>query len=191
MPKQLKPKLNLDALTLQSTPAAKLAQGHTKDATKAITDDMVKEAMADLGWLDDDLVLGSDLDDDDAGSKTASATGIIGLEQLESDLETGVSEMLLQFQKSTAGESATRDANINTRYWFALAFQTEAAKREFLTKIGWIDLGDKYFCGEEIANRLGIEMTIPLPNMPNWRAKASLRALSTDRSDAAHSGDTD
>lgn len=123
---------------------------------------------------DTSLLLLRDGDDPD---ESPDSDGFLSMAQIEENLQEGISEILQAFQKSSRGEIEIRDNNINTRYYLVLAFQSEAAKNEFLGKSGWIDLGNKYLCGEEVANLMGITMTIPVPGMPNWRAKQSLAAL--------------
>jgi hypothetical protein len=47
---------------------------------------------------------------------------------------------------------------VDTEYWFCVCFQNRAQKDEFLRLAGWIDHGDKYLDGLEIARRMGIKI---------------------------------
>lgn len=41
-------------------------------------------------------------------------------------------------------------------FWFAVCFQSQAQKDDFLHLTGWADLGDKYLDGLKVSARLGV-----------------------------------
>lgn len=58
-----------------------------------------------------------------------------------------------------------RDAwrvTVDPEYWVCVCFQSREQKEEFLTKAGWLDLGEKYLDGVEVAKRLGVTV-LPIP----------------------------
>ena len=58
---------------------------------------------------------------------------------------------------------------LDTEYYAILCFQSRAQKEEFLGKIGWLDLGDKYLDGLKVAERLKVEIepiNLPQPAPP-------------------------
>lgn len=58
-------------------------------------------------------------------------------------------------------------------FFFCVVFQSREQKEQFLEGIGWMELGDKYINGLEVARRLGIPVDIvsieplPLRGKPN------------------------
>lgn len=68
--------------------------------------------------------------------------------------------------------------NTDSEFWFCIGFQNRAQKDEFLTKLGIMELGDKYLDGVEVAKTLGIKMETPMPEMPNFGHDARLEILS-------------
>jgi hypothetical protein len=58
-----------------------------------------------------------------------------------------------------------RDAyrvTVDPEYWVCLCFQSREQKEEFLARAGWLDLGEKYLDGLEVAKRLGVAV-LPIP----------------------------
>jgi len=47
---------------------------------------------------------------------------------------------------------------IDSEYWFAVCFRTREQKARFLEAMQWVELGDKYLPGDEIAKRMGIDL---------------------------------
>lgn len=72
-----------------------------------------------------------------------------------------------------------RDAwrvTVDPEYWVCVCFQSREQKEGFLTKAGWLDLGEKYLDGLEVAKRLGVEvLPIPLSTKTPPLAPKSLR----------------
>lgn len=79
-------------------------------------------------------------------------------------------------------ESARKEAqghldSGDTEFWIALGFQSRTAKEEFLRRANLIDLGDKYLCGEEVAERLGIALPEAVLQLRKRPVHARIRAL--------------
>jgi len=85
---------------------------------------------------------------------------------LEGDAKAEVSAALAAI---LAERKLKRDAYrlmADTEYWVCLCFQSRAQKEEFLQKMGWLPLGDKYLDGLKVAEMagLGIEpVDLPAP----------------------------
>jgi hypothetical protein len=65
----------------------------------------------------------------------------------------------------------------DSEYWVALCFQTREQKEEFLHKIGWANLGDKYLDGMLCAEASQIRLTSRLPAVPKLRTDRRLTEL--------------
>jgi hypothetical protein len=46
----------------------------------------------------------------------------------------------------------------DSEFWCAMYFQTRDQKEEFLRRMGWLDIGDKYLDGQVLAKVQGIEL---------------------------------
>lgn len=77
-----------------------------------------------------------------------------------------VSELLEGFRARERTERRRFEDATDSEYWIALCFQTREQKEEFLRKMGWSDLGDKYLDGMACAERSGVELTSRIPPMP-------------------------
>ena len=65
---------------------------------------------------------------------------------------------------------------VDPEYWVCVCFQSREQKEEFLAKAGWLDLGEKYLDGLEVARRLGVAvLPIPLDTKTPPLAPKSLR----------------
>jgi hypothetical protein len=65
---------------------------------------------------------------------------------------------------------------LDTEYYICICFQSRTQKEEFLEKIGWFDLGDKYLDGLKVAERLGIDIEpVNLPKPPPPKTPKPLR----------------
>ena len=78
------------------------------------------------------------------------------------DPEVAVREELRAVAQSVVDEKrARRDeyrTEVDTEYWFVVCFQNRAQKDEFLQKVGWDRLGDKYLDGLAVAQVLGVDI---------------------------------
>ena len=127
-----------------------------------------------VGLVDDDQVrlLGDDASDDEDVE-----TGPIGPDVVERMAAEELSEVLAGFkQRERTEEQRFHDAT-DTEYWFALCFQTREQKEEFLHRMGWFELGDKYLDGMAAAERSGVELTSRIPPMPTHRVDRQLADL--------------
>lgn len=88
------------------------------------------------------------------------------LEQLEKDLAEMVADMAAGFTAADAGKQPY-DEVLDGSYWTAIAFQSTANRNAFFRAMGLEDLIGQYVSGEELAERLGIEL--PVPKMPIWK----------------------
>ena len=99
------------------------------------------------------------------------------LEEMERIAQEEVNEI---FRKITeAGNKAKKKfiEDNDGEYWVALCFQTRAQKEEFLQKVGWMHLGDKYIDGMELAELLGISLESEVPPLPRERIDPTYRSL--------------
>lgn len=120
------------------------------------------------------------------GNREIVGNHVMTPEEKLAEMERIAEEELTELQKNFR-EAARREAEgymleMDTEFWIALAFQTQAAKLEFLAKTGLDALGDKYLCGEAAAAIVGVEMTTPIPDALDKKQQSSrrLKALATD-----------
>ncbi len=88
-----------------------------------------------------------------------------------------VNEVLAGFRSRARNENVRFEQATDSEYWVALCFQTRQQKEEFLTKLGLLELGDKYLDGMAVADKLGITLESPVPPMPNLREDGTLLGL--------------
>jgi hypothetical protein len=105
------------------------------------------------------------------------------LEQQDAAKMAQVYDALTDIKKSAGKELDRFRVSVDTGFWFAVAFQSREAKDEFLRLMGWVDLGDKYLCGEDVAKRLKVTLETPLPDIPKWTTSKRLVALSSPMTD--------
>lgn len=75
-------------------------------------------------------------------------------------------------------EAARKNDAVDTEHWIAICFQTRVQKEQFLRALGWIDLGDKYLDGRELAAQMGIALADgPIRSQP--RSAGSIADLPT------------
>jgi len=103
---------------------------------------------------DDDLFGGDDFDIVDP-----SEAGKSSPEKREREL----SETLQKLKASLKNERDVFLENVDSEYWFCVCFQTREQKEEFLEKMKWLDLGDKYLDGLEVAERQELKLDNPTP----------------------------
>lgn len=131
-------------------------------------------ASDNVGLLDDDQVrlLGDDASDDEDVDD-----GPLRPDQVEQMAEAELSEVLAGFKARERTEEQRFHDATDTEYWFALCFQTREQKEEFLHKMGWFELGDKYLDGMAAAEKSHVELTSRIPPMPTHRVDRQLADL--------------
>jgi hypothetical protein len=103
---------------------------------------------------------------------------LIGLDDEEDETTEEESEKLRDFRRATVNEAMVKEMNLDGRYILCLAFQKQEYLDQFIDGMEWRGLGGPYYCGEEIAHRMGIQIAAPIPAMPNWGKKKALADLS-------------
>lgn len=88
-----------------------------------------------------------------------------------------ISELLQGFRDRAGREQQRYEDATDSEYWFAVCFQTRAQKDEFLQKMGWVAIGDKYLDGLKVARKLGVTITAETPAMPVLRVDRRLAQL--------------
>ncbi len=96
---------------------------------------------------------------------------------IEAVAEGEVNEVLAGFKDRAKQEAARHEYAVEAEYWCCLYFQTIDQKDEFLRKIGWDELGDKYIDGMAAADAVGITLESFIPPMPQIRIDSKLAAL--------------
>lgn len=87
-------------------------------------------------------------------------------------------EAFKKLKKSAEREKQNFMDTVDTLFWLAINFDSDADYDLFLEKTGWGDLlSGRYLCGEDVAAHMGIVMTTPIPKMPNWSPPRRLVAL--------------
>lgn len=79
----------------------------------------------------------------------------------EEIIETAVQESereLTEFQKALKAENASYALRNDSNYWACLWFDTREQKEAFLNAMGWMQFGNKYLDGQEIAKEMGIRL---------------------------------
>lgn len=77
---------------------------------------------------------------------------------LEHSADSEMSEILRQLKEKRKAQADTFRVARDPEYWVALCFQSREQKDEFLQKIGWADLGDKYLNGLEVCRRANVDI---------------------------------
>ena len=76
----------------------------------------------------------------------------------ESESDQELAELKASWDsKEKAYQTAVADTR-DSEFWFAVTFQTRAQKEKFLEALNWIQFGDKYLDGLDIATGLKIEL---------------------------------
>jgi hypothetical protein len=119
---------------------------------------------------DDDVLLESDavvLDADEVLLDDGEGSQAVGKKlepgQAEAEAAAEASEMLEGFRQRAKNEEQRIYEATDSEYWFCICFQIREQKEEFLRKLGWYEMGDKYLDGVLLAERLGIQLTTPTP----------------------------
>lgn len=77
---------------------------------------------------------------------------------LEHSAESEMSAVLLELRERRKANADMFRVARDPEYFCLLCFQSREQKEEFLQKVGWIDLGDKYLNGLEVCRRLGMDV---------------------------------
>ncbi len=133
--------------------------------------------------MDIELHSGGELDLE-AGPELDTAAGVslqgdepdAGIQSVDIEAQAAeeVSEILDGFRARAEREDARHEDATDSEFWIALCFQTRAQKEEFLRKLGLFEMGDKYLDGMEVARKLGVTLTSPVPPMPTIRIDQKL-----------------
>lgn len=62
------------------------------------------------------------------------------------------------FRERAKNEDKRFELVVDSEYWFAVCFQSRAQKERFLMAMKWIELGDKYLDGQEVARLMGVDL---------------------------------
>lgn len=100
------------------------------------------------------------------------------IESMEQQASEEVSAVLKGFRERARQEQSRKTDVLDSEYWLAVCFQTREQKEEFLSKLGAVDLGDKYIDGMQLAQLLGITLESRVPPMPKLKTDRRLRELS-------------
>lgn len=94
-------------------------------------------------------------------------------------IESRVAALPNAFQNRASKEQDRRADATDSRYWVALCFQTAAEKEQFLIGSGLADLAldSDYLDGAEVAERLDVELTSPVPKWKDARINKKLAGL--------------
>lgn len=94
-------------------------------------------------------------------------------------VEARVAALPNAFQDRASKEQDRRADATDSRYWVAVCFQTRAEKEEFLIASGLADLAleSDYLDGAEVAERLDVELTSPVPRWKDARPNKRLARL--------------
>jgi hypothetical protein len=74
-----------------------------------------------------------------------------------------LSDLLKKLKARAEQEQAVFMENVDSEFWACLCFQTRAQKDEFLRRMNWADLGDKYLDGVAVADRQGMKLEAKTP----------------------------
>lgn len=99
---------------------------------------------------------------------------------IEAESAEEISEALKAFRDAAAAADRRFMDNTDSEYWFCVGFQNRAQKEEFLKKLGLFDHGDKYLDGVYVAQKLGITLETPTPQMPRFGHDVKLARLAPD-----------
>ena len=90
------------------------------------------------------------------------------------EVEQELSAVLQGFQDRSRRENQRFVEATDSEFWFAVCFQTRQQKEEFLQKMGWTELGDKYLDGLLVADAAGIELEAHTPALPKLKTDPKL-----------------
>lgn len=134
-----------------------------------------------LGLADDGLALAADegltLVGDTSAREVAAAGERTPPHAVEREAAEEVSEILEGFRNRESAEAQRFEDATDTEYWVALCFQTREQKEEFLRKMGWLEVGDKYLDGIRCAEISGVTLESRIPPLPTLRVDRQLADL--------------
>lgn len=88
------------------------------------------------------------------------------------------SALLSSFKQRAQQEEARFTLATDSEFWFAIGFQSRDQKEAFLQAMEWLEHGDKYLNGLDVAEQMGIEIEpIQLPDPTKRRVDRKLRRL--------------
>ena len=140
------------------------------DAPRSFDPDALSLDPDDLNLVGDDLTLeGAEAGPDNAEPADIETMAAAELEEISATLKGF---------KQRAKQEEQRYLNAtDSEYWFCLCFQTREQKDEFLKKVGWWDIGDKYLDGMLVAEAMGIHLDAVVPAMPQEKFDRRLSKL--------------
>ena len=93
-------------------------------------------------------------------------------QNINQEISAALAAVIAERHKRREAFRVQMDAN----FWFAVCFQSEAQKDEFLEKSGLKDFGTVYLDGLQVASRLGVDIApIMLPRPATGRTPVKLR----------------
>lgn len=76
----------------------------------------------------------------------------------EVDSLADLDEIKRGFRERAKAENSRFRSATDSEYWFAVCFHTREQKERFLRAMEWIQFGDKYLPGDEIAKLQGVDL---------------------------------
>lgn len=95
--------------------------------------------------------------------KLGVLAGIAQTGDVEVDSKVELSATLKAFKEQQKFVTGIKRQTTDSEFWVAICFQTREQKEAFIAAKGWIDVGDKYLDGLEIAKR----ESVALPSAQN------------------------
>jgi hypothetical protein len=113
-------------------------------------------------------------------SPTLNQSEKIDFTKMDIEAETlqEVNDILAGFKSRQATEQARYEDAVDSQFWIAICFQTSEQAEEFLKKTGWLDIGEKYLDGLEVAQRMGINLTSDIPPIQRFKIDSTLLEMS-------------
>ena len=90
---------------------------------------------------------------------------------VEKDVVAELSALEEGVRRRESRELTRMSNEIDSENWFAVAFETRAQKEQFLSMVGLLDIGDKYFDGRDVAEIMGIDLQ---PSGREYRPEARI-----------------
>lgn len=76
----------------------------------------------------------------------------------EADSLADLDEVKRGFRERAKAENDRFQNVTDSEYWFAMCFKTREQKERFLVAMNWIQFGDKYLPGDEVAKLMGVDL---------------------------------
>jgi len=106
--------------------------------------------------------------EEDEGSPLA---GIEYPGDIQGDANAEISEILRQIIDRKKAQAERFRITDDPEYFICICFQSRDQKADFLQKVGWIDQGDKYINGLEVARRMGVKLEVIPLEPPKLRGR--------------------